>query len=152
MVGGTMTITLVCPICDKPLICVALSTYRVSCPNVGDHFYGAHGATEEEARAILEKSQKRLVDALSAKIALPIEQRKHNAARRASDTAASILAEAFREVVFADLDAGYPHLHGWAQQALDWLREWRKASGDTPINWWTSAYMKYGPPPWGDKP
>lgn len=143
MVDAAMTIILVCPICDKPLICVALSTYRVSCPNVGDHFYGAHGATEEEARAILEKSQKRLVDALSAKIALPIEKRRR-------DAAASILADAF--VLRLQGTPPSKWLYDWERRALEWLREWRKAGGNAPINWWTSSYMNYGPPPWGDKP
>lgn len=83
-----MTITLICPICDKPLICEKQiderNAYHFALECVGSedgHFYGIHAATEEEARAILYKPQKRLVDALSAKIALPIEQRRHNQLR-----------------------------------------------------------------------
>lgn len=76
-----MKITLICPICNKPLSGKQyVSCYRLWCMD-DTHHYEATASTEEATRAILEKAQKELVDALSAKIALPIEQRRHNQLR-----------------------------------------------------------------------
>lgn len=101
-------ITLLCPICDKPLSTSQTSPYGYSltCYGADGHIYGALCATEAEARAILEKPQKKLVDALSAKIALPIEQRKHSKARHRVHVLRAALARAeqhFR-VLSSDMD------------------------------------------------
>lgn len=81
MAARSMNIIPVCPFCAKPLtgkqhdthytfLCVEREVHE-------GHMYGASAATEAEARAIVLKPQKYLLDALSAKIALPIEQRRH---------------------------------------------------------------------------
>jgi hypothetical protein len=148
MAWYAMTITLVCPICDKPLVEFrGTFGYSLMCHGADGHVYGALAASKTDVYAILAPVQKRLVDALSAKIALPIEQRRR-------DAAAPILADMFCGSMLPDLERMPPRtfLYDWERRALDWLREWRKAGGDTPINWWTSSYMNYGPPPWGDKP
>jgi hypothetical protein len=115
MVGHAMTITLVCPICDKPLICEKRiderNAYHFSLECVGSedgHFYGANASTEEEARAILEKPQKRLVDALSAKIALPIEQRKHAKSRKRVRVLHAALARAEQHFRMLSSDMDQP--------------------------------------------
>lgn len=78
-----MKINLICPICNRSIVGTQLTgRFQLACSPADGHFYGTHAPTEVEARAILEKAQKKLVDALSAKIALPIEQRRHAVVRR----------------------------------------------------------------------
>lgn len=79
----------ICPFCNSPIFGRWVSEpessegyYDLSCQGSDGHFYGVHAATEEEARAIVLKPQKTLTDALSARIALPLEQRRHNKARQ----------------------------------------------------------------------
>lgn len=75
-------ITPICPFCSKPLAAQhSLYGYSLTCYGTDGHFYGALAATEEDARAIVLKPQKTLADALSARIALPLEQRRHQKLR-----------------------------------------------------------------------
>lgn len=67
----------ICPFCSKPLdLEPFIDGYTLACNGADGHFYGVHAATEFEARMILARPQKKLVEALSAMIALPIEQRR----------------------------------------------------------------------------
>jgi hypothetical protein len=97
-----MTIIPICPFCNSPIFGRWIAAideddqgyYDLSCSATDGHFYGVHAPTEEEARAIVLKPQKRLVDALSAQIALPIEQRKHQALREKATVLMASLFEA----------------------------------------------------------
>lgn len=108
-----MNITLICPFCNGPLSLVNVNVYansdrrtvEIGCSNAS-HSYSATAATEAEARAILEKPQKQLVDALSAKIALPIEQRRHNE-RRAKFNRLFYFAAQVRDRFKRDMEQGF---------------------------------------------
>lgn len=62
--------------------------------------------------------------------------------------AAYALAAFFSCTVLRKLEQGYRDLYVWEQQALDWLREWRKRDPDSLICAWTQTYINHGPPPW----
>lgn len=81
------------------------------------------------------------------------ERRRYAAMGEAK--AAQIIADMFPGPLLRDWrnygTEGRRPLYVWEREALDWLREWRKRDTDTQINHWTGSYMRYGPPPWGDK-
>ena len=72
------------------------------------------------------------------------------AAMPSTKEAADIMADMFSSLVLPALDQPQPRrfLYVWEQRALEWLKAWRDTDTDTPINAWTSSYMRKGPPPW----
>lgn len=66
--------------------------------------------------------------------------------------AACILADMFSASVLPALEfEKRTWLYGWEEDALKWLRKWRKRDKKTSIVMWTAYYMEFGPPPWESK-